>query len=64
LQRHEVYQVKLYLLLMPIVSALIGVLFLGETLTVRAACGIAVVLCGAGLLLLKGRIGRKAPLQP
>ena len=64
LQRHEVYQVKLYLLLMPIVSALIGVLFLGETLTVRAACGIAVVLCGAGLLLLKGRIGRKATLQP
>lgn len=60
LQRHEVYQVKLYLLLMPIVSALIGVLFLGETLTVRAALGIVIVLLGAGLLLLKGRIGRKA----
>ncbi len=60
LQRHEVYQVKLYLLLMPIVSALIGVLFLGETLTVRAGLGIVIVLLGAGLLLLKGRIGQTA----
>ncbi len=55
LQRHEVYQVKLYLLLMPIVTALIGVLFLGETMTLRTAIGIGIVLLGAGLLLWKSR---------
>ena len=56
LQRHEVWKVKLYLLLMPVVSCMFGVIFFRETLTVRSLIGIAVVLLGAGLLLVKSRL--------
>lgn len=54
LKRHPVWKVKLYLLLMPVVSALIGVLFLGEALTVRSILGSVVVLLGAAVLLVGG----------
>ena len=56
LRRHEVWVVKLWLLLMPVVSCLIGVLFLHETLTARKAVGTAVVLLGAVVILLRGRL--------
>lgn len=56
LQRHEVWKVKLYLLLMPVVSCIFGVIFFHEALTARSIIGIAVVLLGAGLLLLKNRM--------
>ena len=56
LKRHEVWVVKLWLLLMPAVSCLIGVLFLHEQLTALKLIGIAVVLLGAGLILLRGKL--------
>ena len=59
LKRHEVWAVKLWLLLMPVVSCLIGVLFLQETLTVRKVLGIAVVLLGAALILLRGKLNTR-----
>ena len=59
LREHEVWKVKLYLLLMPIVSAVIGVLFFGEAMTPKTILGIVVVLLGAGLLLSKGKLQRK-----
>lgn len=58
LQRHEVWLVKLYLLLMPVVSSLIGVLFLDERLTLKTGIGILIVLLGAGLLLMRNRLSR------
>ena len=48
--------VKLWLLLMPVVSCLIGVLFLQEALTARKILGIGVVLVGAAILLLRGKL--------
>jgi drug/metabolite transporter (DMT)-like permease len=56
LKRHEVWVVKLWLLLMPVVSCLIGVLFLQESLTARKVLGIVVVLAGAAVILLWGKI--------
>ena len=56
LKRHEVWVVKLWLLLMPVVSCLIGVLFLQEALTARKILGIGVVLAGAAILLLRGKL--------
>ena len=53
LKRMEVWIVKLWLLLMPVLSCLIGVVFLHETLTVWKLVGIAVVLLGACLILLR-----------
>jgi drug/metabolite transporter (DMT)-like permease len=58
LKRYEVWIVKLYLLLMPIVSCFIGVFFLGEELTVKKAAGILVVLLGAALILLRTKLHR------
>ena len=51
--------VKLWLLGMPIVSSLIGAVFLHERLTVWKLVGIAVVLLGAGIILLRGRLNAK-----
>ena len=48
--------VKLYLLLMPVVSCFIGLVFLGEELTLRKGLGIAVVLLGAAVILLRSRL--------
>ncbi|MBQ3481214.1 MAG: DMT family transporter [Oscillospiraceae bacterium] len=59
LRRHEVWIVKLYLLLMPIVSCFIGVFFLGEELTVKKAAGILVVLLGAAVILLRAKLHRE-----
>lgn len=56
LKRCEVWAVKLYLLLMPVVSCFIGVFFLGEELTAVKALGIGVVLLGAALILLRARL--------
>ena len=61
LKRCEVWVVKLYLLLMPIVSAIIGAVFLGEELTVARIVGIGVVLAGAAVILLRDKLHRKAP---
>ena len=58
LKHYEVWVVKLYLLLMPVVSCFIGVFFLGEELTGRKLLGILTVLCGAVLILLRGRINK------
>lgn len=58
LKRNEVWVVKLYLLLMPILSCFIGVWFLGDTLSVMKIAGIAVILAGASLILLRERINR------
>lgn len=59
LKRYEVWVVKLYLLLMPVVSCFIGVFFLHETITPLKWLGIAVVLSGAVLILLRGRLHRE-----
>ena len=59
LKRYEVWIVKLYLLLMPIVSCFIGVFFLGETLTVKKSLGILVVLLGAAVILLRAKLHRE-----
>ena len=55
LKRHEVWVVKLWLLLMPVLSCVVGILFLGETPTVWKYVGIGVVLLGAGVILLRGK---------
>ncbi len=61
LKRYEVWVVKLCLLLMPVVSCFIGVFFLHEELTVKKMLGILVVLVGAAILLLRGRIHHEGP---
>ena len=53
LQRYEVWAVKLYLLLMPVVSCFIGTVFLHERLTAWKLVGIVVVMAGAALILLR-----------
>lgn len=60
LKRCEVWVVKLYLLLMPIVSTLIGAVFLDEHLTATRLVGIGVVLAGAAVILLRDKLHRKA----
>ncbi len=56
LKSHEVWVVKLALLLMPVLSCFIGVFFLNEELTARKLLGILIVLAGAAVLLLRGRL--------
>ena len=56
LKRHEVWVVKLWLLLMPVVSLIIGILFLKERITVWKLVGIGVVLLGACLILLRSKL--------
>ncbi len=56
LKHFEVWLVKLYLLLMPVVSCFIGIFFLGEQLTAGKLFGILVVLSGAAVILLRARI--------
>ena len=60
LKHYEVWVVKLYLLLMPVVSCFIGVFFLGEEMTMTKLLGILTVLCGALLILLRGKINKKS----
>ena len=59
LKHFEVWLVKLYLLLMPVLSCFIGVFFLREELTVKKLLGILVVLSGAAVILQRGRINHK-----
>ena len=59
LKHFEVWLVKLYLLLMPVVSCCIGVFFLHEELTAKKLVGILVVLAGAAVILLRARINRE-----
>ena len=56
LKRHEVWIVKLWLLLMPVVSCVIGILFLGERMTLLKYIGVGVVLLGAAVILLRGKL--------
>ena len=56
LKHFEVWLVKLYLLLMPVLSCFIGVFFLNEDLTAKKLLGILVVLAGAAVILQRGRI--------
>ena len=56
LKRHEVWVVKLWLLLMPVLSCIVGVLFHKEEPTVWKLVGIGVVLIGAGIILLRGKL--------
>ena len=59
LRHFEVWLVKLYLLLMPVLSCVIGVFFLHEELTVTKLLGILVVLAGAVVILQRGRINHE-----
>ena len=59
LKHFEVWLVKLYLLLMPVVSCFIGLFFLEEELTVSKLLGILVVLSGAAVIVLRARINHE-----
>ena len=63
LKHFEVWLVKLYLLLMPVLSCFIGVFFLNEELTVKKLLGILVVLAGAAVILQRGRINHEGRPQ-
>ena len=63
LKHFEVWLVKLYLLLMPVVSCFIGVFFLHEELTAKKLVGILVVLAGAAVILLRARINREGSIR-
>ena len=63
LKHFDVWIVKLYLLLMPVVSCFIGVFFLHEELTPKKLLGILVVLAGAAVILMRGKINHEKP-QP
>ena len=56
LKRHEVWIVKLWLLLMPVLSCIVGILFLNEEPTVWKLVGIGVVLLGAAVILLRSKL--------
>lgn len=56
LKHFEVWLVKLYLLLMPVLSCFIGVFFLNEEMTTKKLLGILIVLAGAAVILQRGRI--------
>ena len=60
LKHFEVWLVKLYLLLMPVVSCFIGLFFLDEALTGKKLLGILVVLSGAAVILLRARLHRES----
>ena len=59
LKHFEVWLVKLYLLLMPVLSCFIGIFFLKESLTAKKMLGILVVLAGAAVILQRGRINHE-----
>ena len=59
LKHFDVWIVKLYLLLMPVVSCFIGVFFLHEELTPKKLLGILVVLAGAAVILMRGKINHE-----
>ena len=59
LKHFEVWLVKLYLLLMPVLSCFIGVFFLNEELSTKKLLGILIVLAGAAVILQRGRINHQ-----
>ena len=59
LKHFEVWLVKLFLLLMPVVSCFIGLFFLEEELTPGKLLGIITVLAGAAVILLRARINHE-----
>ena len=63
LKHFEVWLVKLYLLLMPVLSCFIGVFFLNEELTGKKLLGILVVLAGAAVILQRGRINQNGKVH-
>lgn len=63
LKHFEVWLVKLYLLLMPVLSCFIGMFFLNEELTTKKLLGILVVLAGAAVILQRGRINQNSKLH-
>lgn len=56
LRHYPVWQVKLFLLLVPVVSLFIGVFAFGEKLVWLQYAGIALVLIGAALILFRNKI--------
>ena len=60
LKHFEVWLVKLYLLLMPVVSCFIGLFFLDEALTAKKLLGILVVLSGAAVILLRAKLHKES----
>lgn len=56
LKRHEVWIVKLWLLLMPVLSCVVGILFFGDRPTVWNYIGIGVVMLGATVILLRNKL--------
>lgn len=56
LKRHEVWVVKLWLLLMPVLSCIVGIVFLNEESTVWKLVGVGVVLLGATVILLRSKL--------
>ncbi len=63
LKHFEVWIVKLYLLLMPVLSCFIGVFFLNEELTAKKVVGILIVLAGAAVILQRGRINQSGATE-
>ncbi len=59
LKRHEVWTVKLWLLLMPVLSCFVGIVLLGEEPTVWKLVGVGVVLIGACVILLREKLHPK-----
>ena len=59
LKHFEVWLVKLYLLLMPVLSCFIGVFFLHEELTAKKLLGILVVLAGAAVILMRAKLNHE-----
>ena len=64
LKRREVWAVKLWLLLMPVLSCVVGVVFLHEEPTVWKLVGIGVVLLGAMIILLRGKLHPEKRPEP
>jgi drug/metabolite transporter (DMT)-like permease len=59
LKRFPVWEVKLFLLLIPIVSCIVGVIAFGERIVSLQIVGAALVLIGASVILLRNKINVK-----
>lgn len=59
LTAYPVWQIKLYLLFVPIISAFFGIFVFGETIDAGKAIGILLVLLGAVLIVLRDKITTK-----
>lgn len=60
LKRFPVWTVKLYLLLVPLISCLVGVFAFGEGFNYLQGIGVALVLLGAVVILLRDKINKKS----